>query len=483
MNVSVVVFFLGYICNFAAVFLMLPCVVAAIYQEKTGYSFLIAAVFSLILGIILTRFKPKNRNIYAKEGFVIVALSWITLSIIGALPFTISGEIPNYIDALFETVSGFTTTGASILTNVEALSKSMLFWRSFTHWIGGMGVLVFIMSILPLAAKNGGNGGILYLMKAESPGPVVGKLVPHVKNTATILYGMYFVLSLVEFILLVCGGLPTFDSLTITFGTAGTGGFAILNSSIGEYSSYVQIIITIFMILFGVNFSVYYLIWTKRYKEALSSTELRVYLGIIIFAIVSISINISHLFPSLFDTIKHAAFQVASIITTTGFASCDFNKWPEYSRVLLVMLMFIGACAGSTGGGMKVSRFIILVKTVRKEIKTMLHPKSVKRIKLDGHVVEHETVRSVNIYFMSYILIFAFSILILSLENFDLVSTFTAVAATINNIGPGLEMVGPAANYSDFSCLSEIVMIFDMLLGRLEIFPLLILFAPQTWKR
>ena len=396
----------------------------------------------------------------------------------GALPFVISGSIPHPVDALFETVSGFTTTGSSILSDVEALPKCMLFWRSFTHWVGGMGVLVFMLTILPMS-----GGYHMNLMRAESPGPSVGALVPTVKSTAKILYGIYICLSLLELLLLLVGKMPMFDALTLTFGTAGTGGFGIKNDSIGSYTTYQQTVITIFMILFGVNFNVYFLFLLKKIRQGLKNEELRAYLGIILGAILLITVNIAGKFGNPFLAFHHAAFQVGSIITTTGYSTVDFNTWPTFSKTVLVLLMFIGASAGSTGGGIKVSRIVILAKSVKKELKQYLHPHSISKIKMDGKPVEHEVVRSINVFLIAYLLIYAVSILIVSLDNFDFTTTFTSVAATINNIGPGLDLVGPAANFGILSVPSKLVLIFDMLAGRLEIFPLLLLFVPDTWRK
>lgn len=479
MNKKIIIYLLGWILNIEAVFMLLPCIVAVIYRESSGLWFLLIMAVCGILGLLLTRKKPDNMVFFAREGFVSVALSWIVLSFFGALPFYLSGEIPVFEDAMFEVISGFTTTGASILADVEGLSYCMLMWRSFTHWIGGMGVLVFILSILPLA-----GGYNMYIMKAESPGPSVGKLVPRVKATAKILYGIYLFMTVVEVILLLAGGMPLFDSLATSFGTAGTGGFGIKNSSIAFYNSYyLQGVITVFMILFGVNFNVYYLFLIHHPKDALHSEEARGYIAIIAAAVLLITFNIRGSFGSLFAAFHHAAFQVASIITTTGFSTVDFNQWPEFSKGLLVLLMFIGACAGSTGGGLKVSRVIILLKSVKKELSSLLHPRSIKVIKIENKPVEHHVLRSINTFLAAYLTIFVVSMMLISLDNFDFTTNFTAIVATFNNIGPGLAEVGPAANFSGFSPLSKWVMMFDMLAGRLEVFPMLLLFTPSTWKR
>ena len=374
---------------------------------------------------------------FAKEGFLTVAACWLIISFVGSIPFVLNGDIPFFIDALFETASGFSTTGASVLTNVEALSYSSLFWRSFTHWIGGMGVLVFVLAILPLA-----GGYSMHLMKAESPGPNVGKLVPRIRRTAFILYAIYVGLTLLQFILLLAGDMKVFDALTTAFGTAGTGGFGIKNDSMTSYSPYIQVVITVFMILFGINFNIYYLMLIRRFKQAIKSEELRYYIGIIIIAIGIITVYTLDRFETVLEALRHSAFQVAAIITTTGFSTADFNLWPEITKAILVLLMFIGACAGSTGGGMKVSRIIILVKSVKNEIQRFLHPRSTKVLKFEHKAVNTDIVRTISIFFITYMLIFIASLLLISIEEFSLVTNFTAIVATMNNIGPGLEMVG-----------------------------------------
>jgi trk system potassium uptake protein TrkH len=458
---------------------MVPaCVVALIYREKAGYSLLITAILCMVVGLLMTRQKLTNQNMYAREGFIATALCWVVLSVFGALPFVIAGSIPSFIDALFEVVSGFTTTGSSILSEVESMPRCLQFWRSFTHWIGGMGVLVFVMAVLPLT-----GGSTMYLMKAESPGPSVGKLVPKVKSTAVLLYKMYLGLSILQLIFLLIGRMPLFDSLCTVFGTAGTGGFGIRNDSFASYSTYLQGVVTVFMILFGVNFNIYYLIVRRRFKEAAQSVEVRTYFAIIAVAVILITINISSMFPSLFQAFHHAAFQVGSIMTTTGFATTDFDLWPSFSKTILVLLMFIGACAGSTGGGIKVSRIVVLFRSILKELDLIVHPHNVRKVKMDGRIVEHAVVRSINVFLVSYLFVFALSVLLISLDNFSFTTNFTAVAATINNIGPGLELVGPTQNFGMFSDFSKLILIFDMLAGRLELFPLLILFSRNTWKR
>ena len=478
MNYRIITYIVGWVFNLQAIFMVLPILTAVIYGEKDIFAFLAAIIICLGIGLPLTRKKPSNKVFYIKDGCVAVALSWVVLSITGAIPFVLSGSIPHPIDAIFETVSGFTTTGASILTEVESLPKSILFWRSFTHWIGGMGVLVFLLSLLPLA-----GGYHMNLMRAESPGPSVSKLVPKVQSTAKILYGIYLGMTVLQIIFLLLGGVPLFDTLCITFGSAGTGGFGIKNDSLGSYSTYCQVVTTIFIILFGVNFSAYYLILTKKFKAAFHIEEIRYYFGIILASIILIAINTRHMFSGFAQAFQQSAFQVGSIITTTGYSTTDFNQWPALSKTILVLLMFIGACAGSTGGGIKVSRIVLLLKAARKEFQLYLHPNAVKKIKMDQKTVPHETLRSTNIFLSVYLIIFCGSVLLISLDNFDLITNFTSVAATLNNIGPGLEIVGPMGNFSSFSYLSKSVLIFDMLAGRLEIFPLLLLFFKNTWKK
>lgn len=477
MNYSMLFYLLGWILNFEAVFMLLPTVTAVIYKETEGFAFLIAIGICLLIGLLATYKKPKKKAIYAKEGFIIVSLSWITLSLFGALPFVFSGTA-TFVDALFETVSGFTTTGASIFSSIESLPKCILMWRSFSHWIGGMGVLVFIMAFLPLSGAQNMN-----IMKAESSGPSVSKLVPRVKTTASLLYAMYFGLTALQFILLIAGEMPVFDALNTTFATAGTGGFGIKNNSLAGYSDYIQIVVTVFMILFGVNFNIYFLILSRRFKDVFKNTEVKAYFAVIIAAIAIITLNIGGSFETIGEAIKHVSFTVASIITTTGFATVDFNLWPELSRTIIVLLMFIGSCAGSTGGGIKISRLIILFKSMAREIRLLVHPNHVRKLELDGHKLEHSVIRSTNVYMVCYLMIFIISILIVSFDNHGLVTNFTAVAATINNIGPGLDMVGPVENFSFFSDASKLVLIFNMLAGRLEIFPMLLLFSPATWKK
>lgn len=472
-----ILYTLGLVIGFEGVFMLLPCATALIYGEREGFAFLTIMLICLLIGLLAFFRRPKNTVIYAREGFVVVALSWILISLFGSLPYMINGDIPRFTNALFEMVSGFTTTGASILTDVEKLSHASMIWRSFSHWIGGMGVFVFVMAVLPL---TGGHN--IHLMRAESPGPSVGKLVPKIKTTAMLLYGIYIVMTAAEIILLCIGGLNLFDSLCLSFGTAGTGGFSILNSGIASYSPYIQYVIGVFMILFGVNFNVYFFILIKKFKDAVKYEELRYYLLIILCAVILITVNIRSLFPTLEQAFRHAFFQVGSIITTTGYATNDFNNWPEFSKAILVLLMFIGACAGSTGGGMKVSRVVLLIKSIFKELAYFVHPRSIRKVKWNGTPVVHEIMRSINVFFVTYFCIIVISVIVISLDGLGLVTNLTAVISAINNIGPGLDVVGPYGNFSQFSDLSKFVLIFDMLAGRLEIFPMMLLIYPGTWK-
>ena len=478
MNYSIVLYILGCVLKFESAFLVLPALVGLIYREHASVSYLAVAVLCLILGVLLTHKKPRSTNLYTREGFVAVALSWIIMSIFGAIPFVLTGDIPFYVDALFESISGFTTTGSSILTDVESISKASLFWRSFSHWIGGMGVFVFIMAILPMM-----GGSTMNLMKAESPGPSVSKLVPHVKDTAKILYGIYIAITICEATILRALGMPLFDSLTTTFGTVGTGGFGIRNDSIAGYSPAIQITITVFMILSGINYTAYFYILTGKIKELFKIEEVRWYLAIILGSVAVITWNVRSLYPTFSETLRHAFFQVGSIITTTGYATTDFDLWPALSKTLLVTLMFIGACAGSTSGGIKVSRILILLKTIRKELSLIIHPRQVKKIRMDGHPVDHETLRSANVFLVVYFVLLLTSMLLISVDEFDFSTNFTSVVTVLNNIGPGLNLVGPTQNFSIFSPFSKFVLMFDMLAGRLELFPMMILLMPSTWKR
>lgn len=477
MNISMIRYILFQIMRIEGALLLLPCMVAAYYHEGVGLYYLGVAAFLLIAGFIGCAFKPKNIMIYLKEGCVSTALSWIIMSIFGCLPFYISGEIPSFTDALFETVSGFTTTGASILNDIEGLSKTALMWRSFTHWVGGMGVLVFLLAVIPLS-----GGSNINLMRAESPGPSVGKLVPKLRYTARILYLIYLAMTIIETILVMCGGIGLYEALTIAFGTAGTGGFAILNTSFVTYTPYVQWVTAVFMLLFAVNFNAYYFILMRQFRKAALMEEVRWFLIIVFASTGVIFLNILKMYKTAFEALTHSFFQVTSIISTTGFGSADFDQWPTPSKFILVLLMFIGACAGSTGGGIKVSRIVVLVKTIKKEIYSYIHPKIVRKVSMDGHPMEHDVIRSINVYMATYIAIFAVSMFIVSFNGYDLETTFTAVTATFNNIGPGLSLVGPTCNYSFLSLLSKYTLIFDMLAGRLELFPMLMLFQPMLLK-
>ena len=485
MNFSFIKRTLGWLLLFLSLFLAVPLITAAVYWEKEFFSVLISMLISAGVGSLCLIGKPARKEIYAREGFVIVALSWIVMSLFGALPFFLSGAIPSYLDALFETVSGFTTTGATVIPTgeaIEALPKCLLMWRSFTHWVGGMGVLVLIMAFLPL-----GGAGNLHMMRAESTGADVGKLVPRMRKTAIILYAIYGAFTAMEFVLLLFGGMSVFEALNTAFSTAGTGGFGIKGDSMASYNSYLQIVVTVFMLLFSINFNSYFLLLRGKIKEAFT-TEVKVFFSIVGGAILIVSLNI-FLTPnevydySLFEAVKHAAFSVASVISTTGFATEDFNLWPTLSKTVLVLLMFIGTCAGSTGGGLKVSRIVVLVKGGMREVGQMIHPKQVKKISVDGRKMEHEVVRSINAYLVAFLLVFVVSLIFVSFEGYDPTTSFTAVAATINNIGPGLGAVGPSGNFAFFSPFSKLVLIFDMLAGRLEIFPMLILFSLRTWKK
>ena len=477
MNYSMIIFILGHLLRYEAIFMILPTVTGFIYGEKEAYAFLGVALLTFFIGTVLTCKHPKTKQLYTRDGSVTVALGWIVLSIFGALPFTFCGDIPFYVDALFETISGFTTTGASILSDVEALSHASLMWRSFTHWVGGMGVFVFILSLLPMI-----GGSTMQLMKAESPGPSVDKFVPKVKDTAKLLYGIYIVITAVQIVVLLLAKMPLFDTLTLTFGTVGTGGFGIKNDSLAGYTSLQQNIITFFMIISGINYSFYFLIISKKFKDAFHLEEVRWYIGIIFASAIIITLNIAHLYSGYGEAFKHAMFQVGSLMTTTGYSSTDFNLWPELSKMILILLMIIGACAGSTAGGFKVSRMLMLLKSISVELSGMIHPREVKKIRMDGHVVKPEVLRTAQVYLMLYWVIFLLSVLLISVDNFDFTTNFTAVAATFNNIGPGLAGVGPMSNFGIYSTFSKIVLMIGMLIGRLELYPIILLLVPATWK-
>ena len=470
---------IGQIIKLEAVLLVLPLAVSIIYRERCALSFLITALASLFVGFAVTLIsKPGNRLIYAKEGFVIVALAWLALSAIGAVPFVLSGEVRSYADAFFETVSGFTTRGASLLTDIEGMSHGLLFWRSFTHWVGGMGVLVFIMAIIPSVCDRS-----IHILRAEMPGPVMGKLVPKLKQTAKILYLIYIVMTVLEMILLLCGGMSLFDSALHSFATAGTGGFGIKGDSIASYSPYLQWVIAVFMFLFGINFNIYYLLLVRRFRSVLKSTETWCYIAICLISVSIITGNIYSIYGNLPDSVRASAFQVASLVTTTGFSTADFNLWPGLSKGILLILMFIGGCAGSTAGGLKVSRVVMMIKMIRREFMKMIHPRSVSAVRIEGKKVDDTTLNGVNVYFALYMVIYFAVFLLLCLEPFDFETNFTAVAACYNNIGPGFGAVGPMGSFSGYSAFSKIVLSATMLLGRLEIYPLLFALIPSTWTK
>lgn len=478
MNYRMIRYTLGWLLIFEAAFFLVPMITAVIYGEwRTLLAFFISALICLALGGASVYKSPEKTTIYAREGFIIASLSWILLSVFGALPFVIDGCEPNYINALFETASGFTTTGSTIFREVESLPKAILLWRSFTHWIGGMGVLVFIMAFLPLC-----GGQNMHIMRAESPGPEVSKLVPRVKHTAVILYSIYLVMTVITFICLLASKMSLFDSVNTAFATAGTGGFGFKNDSFASFTPTQQIIVTVGMLLFSINFNSYYLLLRFKLRDAFNS-EVRAFVLIVLAATGIITLNIYQSYGSITEALRHAAFTVASLISSTGFSTEDFNNWPYLSQTVLVLVMFIGACAGSTGGGIKVSRILIAIKGYIRETFTLVHPRQVKKITLDGRPVDKEVVRSVNAYFVCYVLVFATSLLLITIDNRDLVTNFTAVLATINNIGPGLSGVGPTSNFADFSLFSKLVLTFNMIAGRLELFPMLILFSPATWKK
>jgi len=483
MNVKSISRTVGLILLITGIFQLFPLLIAVIDREPRNIlAYIESLCLILLVGSALLLFsRGGNRMFSAQEGFAATGLSWIFMSAFGALPFFLSGQIPSYVDAFFEMVSGFTTTGASILTDVEALSRCNLFWRSFSHWLGGMGVLVFLLAVVPGARKNGGTG--IYLMRAESPGPSVDKLTPHLRQTAMILYGIYILLTALCIGCLLLGGMPVFDSFCIAFGTAGTGGLAIKNSSMGGYSCFLQTVVTVFMFLFGVNFSLYYMLLLRKFKAVFKNEELRLYFGIAAGSIVLIAINISRMYNTVYESVHHAAFQVVSIMTTTGYGTVDFEQWPAFSKAILLSLMFIGASAGSTGGGLKVSRVLLLMKSIRRTIRKALHPRRVQPVYMDGRAVSEEVCDNVNAYLAIYCVILVLSFAIISVDGFSIGTNFSAVASCFNNIGPGFELVGATQNFSIYSDLSKIILSLDMLLGRLEIFPLLLLLSPDTWSR
>lgn len=480
MNITAILNIIGHVMKYEIILLLIPFFVALFYGQGDANAFLYTVLLMIPIALILIKIKGKKNEIYAKEGFLTVGLAWIVISFFGALPFVFSGAIPSLVDAFFETSSGFTTTGASILTEIQSLPKGILFWRSFTHWVGGMGFLIFILALMPTF-----SGNTIHLLKAESPGPTPGKIVPKIKQTAKILYAIYFVLTLIETIFLKSAGLSWYDSIIHALGTAGTGGFSNMNASVAAFNNpAVEWIITIFMLLFGVNFVLYFQLIRGNAKAFFKSEELKWYLIAVFASIIIIAVNIipfNH--GDVTKSIRDSAFQVSSIVTTTGYATVNFNLWPTLSKVILIMLMFMGAMAGSTGGGIKTIRIVIIFKAIRREIDKILHPRRVKSVKIDGNVVEEETISGVFLFIFAYIIISLIAIFIVSFDNFDITTTVTSVIATLSNIGPGLEMVGPAGNFSVFSDLSKLVLSFCMLAGRLEIYPMLILFSPSLWKK
>ncbi|MCC2826035.1 TrkH family potassium uptake protein [Faecalicatena orotica] len=478
MNYGMIRYIVGKMLLIEGFLLLFPAFVSFLYGEMEGISFLLTAMLLLLVSFLSSR-KPENTAIYAKEGFLIVALAWILWSVFGALPFLLSGCIPRFEDAFFEVVSGFTTTGSTILRDIEGLPKCMNFWRCLTHWVGGMGVLVFVMAVIPLSNKNS-----MFLMRAEIPGPTCDKLVPKARTTARILYTMYLGLSVAEVIFLLAGDMNLYQAVIHTFSTAGTGGFSDRNASVAAFNSaYIDGVITVFMLLFGINFNLYFLLLMKNIKGFFRNEELRTYLGIVAAAIALITINIMNLYGGVLHAFRYAAFQVVSVITTTGFVTANYELWPEFSKTILLMLMVVGACAGSTGGGMKVSRIMILGRTITKEMRQILHPKSVNVVKLDGKRLTDEETHGVYVYTICYFVILSVSVLLISVDNFDFITNFTAVLTTLNNVGPGLAKVGPVENFSAFSCFSKIILSLDMLIGRLEILPIMMLLAPVTWRK
>ena len=480
MNYKAVLSILGNVVKYMVALLFVPLLIALYYGEGDAKSFLLTILIGAPIGFILSNIKAEKKAIYAKEGFLIVGFAWIIISAIGALPFVISGAIPSFIDAFFETVSGFTTTGATILTAIEGLPKGILFWRSFTHWIGGMGFLIFMLALIPSLGSNS-----IHLLKAESPGPSPGKIVPKIKETAKILYLIYFALTLIEGILLMCAGMNLYDAVIHAMGTAGTGGFSNMNASIAAFNSpAIEWIITIFMLIFGINFALYFQILKGNFKGFFKNEELRYYLLIIVSAFILITVNIISLNGGdIILSIRQSAFQVSSIVTSTGFATVDFNFWPTLSKLIIVMLMFVGAMAGSTGGGIKTVRIVIMLKAIKREINKIIHPKRVNSVKIDGKTVDEDIIHGVFLFIGAYIIISLIAIFIISFDNFDVVTTVTSVITTMSNIGPGLVVVGPAGNFAAFSPLSKLVLSFCMLAGRLEIYPMLIMFSPSIWRK
>ena len=479
MNYLIVFKVLGNVIKYEALVMILPLIASLFYGGEDANSFIITIIIMLIVGISMSLIKPKKNTFYAKEGFLSVAICWVVISLFGALPFYISGAIPSFVDCIFETVSGFTTTGATILQEVQSLPKGILFWRSFTHWIGGMGVLIFTLALMPSV-----GGHTIHLLKAESPGPTPGKVVPRIKQTAKIMYLIYFVMTIIQIVLLLFAGMNLYDALVHAFGTAGTGGFSNMNSSVGAYNNvYVEVIITVFMLLFGVNFTVYFQLITGNVKQAFKNEEVRYYFLMVLLAMVIIAFNIRGLNGnSLGESFRQSSFQVASIVTTTGYATTNFDLWPTLSKSILALLMLTGCCAGSTGGGIKTVRIVLLFKAIKREITKIIHPRMVNSVKLDGKVVDDETISQVGLFIFAYVVLIVIAVIIVSIDGMDLETTITSVFATIGNIGPGFKVVGPMGNFSSFSPLSKIVFSFCMLAGRLEIYPMLIMLRPSRWK-
>ena len=478
MNIAVIIYTLGRVITIESAFMVLPGLVGLYYHENVWWTYIVIALLGMLAGILVSVKKPKNMQFFAKEGFASVGLAWFLMSLTGAFPLFLTREIPNYIDAVFEMASGFTTTGATILTDVEAISHAGLFWRSFSHWIGGMGIFVFLLAVMPMV------GGVnMHLLRAESPGPVVGKLVPKMKDSSQILYFIYIMLTFLQIVSLKIMGMSFFESVCTAFATAGTGGFGIYNSSIADFNMWIKWNVTIFMILYGINFNVYFLILARKFKGIFKIEEVRAYLIAIVLSVAIITLNIFKMYDSFGNALTDAAFQVASIITTTGFATCDFNLWPSLSKTILIFLMITGACAGSTGGGLKFSRIIIVFKAVRQEINSFIHPRSVRAVGMDDHTIDKNVVKSVCVYCVLFAFIYFGSVFIISIDKYDMVTNFTSVLATMNNVGPGFEVVGAPGTYAGFNYLSKIVFIFDMLAGRLELYPILLLFIPPMWKK
>lgn len=483
MNYKMMGRFIAQILALEMVFLVPALFISMGYGEAGAVRgfVLTLGILAVITAVLLLLTRGARRGFYAKEGLVCVGLSWIVLSLLGCLPFWLSGEIPSFIDAFFEMVSGFTTTGASILPQVENLSRGILYWRSFSHWLGGMGVLVFLLAVAPKGDQS--TGFTMHLLRAESPGPNVGKLVPRMKKTATILYLLYIGLTVLNVVFLLAGKMPLFDAVCTAFGTAGTGGFGVRNDSIAGYSPYIQNVCTVFMFLFGVNFSCYYLLLLGQFRSIFKDEELRLYLGLALVSTVLIVLNLRDYYGTLGETIRHASFQVSSIMTTTGFATTDFDLWPSFSKTILLCLMVVGACAGSTGGGLKCGRLLLILKSLRRSIQKLLHPRRVQVVRSNGQVVSEDVLENTNAYLAAYALITLLSFLLISIDGFSTGTNLSAVFACFNNIGPGLEAVGPTCNFGAFSTFSKLVLIFDMLAGRLEIFPILVLASKSTWKR